>query len=57
MTEASTFAGEEVFGSLRREMTLRRMVLRERNDCEFQGEETVPNVLCGVPAFAGEFAA
>lgn len=27
ITEASTLAGEKVFGSLRREMTLRRMVL------------------------------
>ena len=27
MTEASTFAGENVFGSFRREITLRRMVL------------------------------
>lgn len=30
ITEASTFAGEKVLGSLRREMTLRRMVLGEQ---------------------------
>ena len=29
MTEASTLAGEKVLGSLRREMTLSRMVLEE----------------------------
>ena len=30
ITEASTLAGEKVLGSLRREMTLRRMVLEEQ---------------------------
>lgn len=34
ITEASTLAGEKVFGSLRREMTLRRMVLGSRSQCE-----------------------
>ena len=31
MTEASTFAGDAVFGSFRSDMTLKRIVLRERN--------------------------
>lgn len=31
MTDASTLAGEKVLGSLSREITLRRMVLRQRH--------------------------
>lgn len=42
MTEASTFAGEKVLGSLSREITLSRMVLREEERRWEWGEIKIP---------------